>query len=127
MLRKIITTVVVVPLAAVIIAFAVANREIVNVSFDPFSSTNPAYAVTLPLFAVILLVLIVGVVVGGAAAWLRQAKWRRLARQVEAENRGLRAENDGLRRRAAMSGAEAVPPPPTFFDPAARALAPPVP
>ena len=52
MFRKIVTAIVVVPLAAVIIAFAVANRQTVMVSFDPFSSTSPAYAATLPLFVV---------------------------------------------------------------------------
>ncbi|HMJ27947.1 MAG TPA: LapA family protein, partial [Xanthobacteraceae bacterium] len=89
MLRKIVTAIIVVPLAAVIIAFAVANRQIVTVSFDPFTSVNPAYAATLPLFAVILVVLIAGVVVGGIAAWLRQSKWRRTARQLDAEVRTL--------------------------------------
>ena len=38
MLRKIVTAIIVVPLAAVIVAFAVANRQTVTVSFDPFSS-----------------------------------------------------------------------------------------
>ena len=52
MVRKIISTLILVPLAVVIIAFAVANRQWVTVSFDPFSSTSPAYAATLPLFAI---------------------------------------------------------------------------
>ena len=72
MFRKIVTTIIVVPLAAVIVAFAVANRQAVTVSFDPFSATAPAYAATLPLFAVIFAVLILGVVLGGFAAWLGQ-------------------------------------------------------
>ena len=42
MFRKIVTAVIVIPLAVVILAFAVANRQIVTVSFDPFSSANPA-------------------------------------------------------------------------------------
>ena len=124
MFRKIVTAIIVVPLAAVIIAFAVANRQIVTVSFDPFSATNPAYAATLPLFAVILLVLIVGVVVGGVAAWLRQSKWRRTARQLDGEVRTLRAELDAIRRRFAVSEPSA-PPPTTFFDPTARPVIPP--
>ncbi len=125
MFRKIVTAIIVVPLAAVIIAFAVANREIVTVSFDPFSSTSPAYAATLPLFAVILLVLIIGVVVGGVAAWLRQSKWRRSARQLEAENRTLRAELDAIRRRFAVHEPAAPPPTTTFFDPTVTPVIPP--
>ena len=50
MFRKIVTGLILVPLAIVIIAFAVANRQMVTVSFDPFSSASPAYAATLPLF-----------------------------------------------------------------------------
>ena len=38
MLRKIVAAVILVPLAIIIIAFAVANRQIVTVSFDPFNS-----------------------------------------------------------------------------------------
>ncbi len=72
MFRKIVTWIIVIPLAAVIIAFVVANRQTVTVSFDPFSVASPAYAATLPLFAVIFVVLIMGVLVGGFAAWFRQ-------------------------------------------------------
>ena len=99
MFRKIVTWVLIVPLAAVIIAFAVANRQAVTVSFDPFSSANPAYAVTLPLFMVILMVLILGVLVGGIAAWIRQGKWRRAARRLDGEARALHDEIEGIRRR----------------------------
>jgi uncharacterized integral membrane protein len=97
--RRILTWIVIAPLAAVIIAFAVANRQTVTVSFDPFSSANPAYAATLPLFAVIFAVLILGVIVGGVAAWIRQSQWRRRARQLDGEVRALHEEIDGIRRR----------------------------
>jgi uncharacterized integral membrane protein len=107
-LRRVVTALIVVPLAALIVAFAVANRQAVTVSFDPFSAASPAYAATVPLFAVIMLVLILGVLIGGFAAWLRQGKWRRNARRLEGEVRALRDEMDGLRRR---SGANAPPSP----------------
>ena len=94
MFRKIVTTIIVVPLAVVIIAFAVANRQAVTVSFDPFSATAPAYAATLPLFAVIFAVLILGVLIGGFATWLGQGKWRRAARKREAELRAVQQELD---------------------------------
>ena len=115
MFRKIITALVVVPLAVIIIAFAVANRQTVTVSFDPFSSVSPAYAATLPLFAVIFVVLIIGVLIGGIAAWIRQSKWRRTARRLEAEVRVLRNEQETIRRRFAppeqpAAAAESNPP-----------------
>jgi uncharacterized integral membrane protein len=97
-LRKIVAAVILIPLAIVIIAFAVANRQKVTVSFDPFSSDLAAASVTRPLYQMIIAVLIVGVVIGGVAAWLRQAKWRRVARRLEREAEMLRGEVASLRR-----------------------------
>lgn len=101
MFRKIVTALIVVPLAIIIVAFAVANRQAITVSFDPLSSTNPAYAVTLPLFVLIFVLLILGVLIGGFAAWIGQAKWRRSARKLDADVRMLRQEMDAVRRRFA--------------------------
>ncbi|MGD0025977.1 MAG: LapA family protein [Xanthobacteraceae bacterium] len=100
LLRKIVTALILVPLAVVIIAFAVANRQIVTVSLDPFSADQPAAAVTMPLFALIIALLILGVLIGGVAAWLRQSKWRRTARRLEREVSDLRSEVDALKRTA---------------------------
>jgi uncharacterized integral membrane protein len=99
-LRKIVAAVILIPLAIVIVAFAVANRQIVTVSLDPFSSEHPASSLALPLFALIIVLLIAGVVIGGVAAWLRQAKWRRVARRLEREAEELRGEVAALRRSA---------------------------
>jgi uncharacterized integral membrane protein len=92
LLRKILTAIVVIPLAIILIVFAVANRHAVTVSLDPFASNEPAVSLTLPLFALIFAVLIVGVLIGGAATWLRQGRWRWVARRMEAELRNLRAK-----------------------------------
>jgi uncharacterized integral membrane protein len=108
MMRKIITALILVPLAIAFVLFAVANRERVLVSFDPFDPSNPAFAVPLPLFALILILLIGGVLLGGIAAWLKQAKWRRAARSAEAEVRRLRAELAHLRRQS-RAGEPAMP------------------
>ena len=97
-MRKFIAIAILVPLAIVIVMFAVANREIITVSFDPFDSAHPAFALKMPLFMLIFVLVAVGVVVGGIAAWLRQHKWRMRARRAEAEARDLR---DPARRRAA--------------------------
>lgn len=99
MIRKIVSALILVPLAIVFVIFAVANRQTVVVSFDPFDQTHPMLAVALPLFALILVLLVGGVIVGGVAAWLGQGKWRWRARHFEAEVRTLRGELDQLRRR----------------------------
>jgi uncharacterized integral membrane protein len=113
MIRKTVMALILVPLAIVLITFAVANRQTVVVSLDPFDQAHPALAVALPLFALILVLLIGGVIVGGVAAWLKQAKWRRAARLAQAEARELRAEVDRLKRRTppAQLPAEPMPAP----------------
>jgi outer membrane murein-binding lipoprotein Lpp len=98
MIRKIVSALVLVPLAIVLIAFAVANRQTILVSLDPFDQANPALSIRLPLFALILIVIIAAVIVGGIAAWLRQSKWRRAARLAQAQVRELRAQVDVLER-----------------------------
>ena len=97
MIRKILAAIVLVPLAIVIVGLAVANREVVSISFDPFNSVNPAFAIKAPLFILVLLLVTVGVVIGGFAAWLRQSKWRRAARDLDGELRATRAEAEALR------------------------------
>jgi len=101
MFRKILSAVILVPLAVVIIIFAVANRQSVTVSFDPFSTASPAYAVTLPLFVLIAMLIILGVLIGGTVAWVGQARWRRAARRLDADVRTLHQELDAIRRRFA--------------------------
>ncbi len=90
MLRKIVAVLILVPIAVIIVAFAVANREVVTVSLDPFSAAAPAASLTLPLFALVIVLLIAGVIVGGTAAWLGQSRWRRTARRLEREAAELR-------------------------------------
>jgi uncharacterized integral membrane protein len=110
MTRKIVTALILVPLTILFVSFAVANRQTIVVSLDPFDQVHPALAVAMPLFALILALLIGGVVIGGAAAWLRQAKWRRAARIADGEARALRAEVDRLRRRIGPAELAAGPP-----------------
>lgn len=110
------------PLAIIIVAFAVANRQSVTVSFDPFSATSPAYAVNLPLFVLIFVLMIFGVLIGGAAVWIGQTRWRRTARKLDGEVRSLHQELDSIRRRFAPGSAQ------TSADPASyTAIPPPIP
>ena len=102
-MRKFFTAVVLIPLGAIFIVFAVANRHLVTVSFDPFNSSDPSVAVRLPLFIVIIAVASLGVAAGGSATWFRQRRWRRAARQHEADARQARGELADLRANAATS------------------------
>jgi uncharacterized integral membrane protein len=104
MIRKLTTALLLVPLAVVFMTLAVANRQTVVVSFDPFDHANPAFVVAMPLFALALGLIIAGVLIGGVATWLRQSRWRRTARRAQAQAGALRAELERFKRR--MGAAE---------------------
>jgi uncharacterized integral membrane protein len=106
----------------VVVGFAVANRQSVTLSFDPFSAASPAYALTLPLFIVVFTLLIVGVIVGGTAVWFGQRRIRRARRRLDAEVAALHGEVDGLRRDVAAQP----PPARSEREPALPLIPPPV-
>jgi uncharacterized integral membrane protein len=96
--------------AAALVAFAIANRTLVTVSFDPFDPTDPAYVATMPLYLLGFATLILGAIVGGIAA-SNQGKRRRERRRLEAELGRVRAELDRIKRDAAMRDIRGAPSP----------------
>lgn len=106
MARKLLIWLVLVPLAVIILAFAMANRQMITISFDPFNAAQPAASITLPLFVLIFILVVLGVVIGGIAAWMRQSHYRRAARVLEGDVAGLRREVALLNERLAAFPAE---------------------
>lgn len=83
------------PTAILIVMLAIANRSPVEVTFDPFGASD--LRVSAPLFVVVFASVMIGIVIGGAAVWLRQGRHRRSAREARSEARRLHAEGDRLR------------------------------
>ena len=100
MLRRIVGWVVLVPLSVVLIVFALANRQLTVVNFNPFvpAETLGAPDVGVPRFLVLFAVLLVGVVLGGVATWLAQGAIRRERRQLRRQMERLGRELDVVRR-----------------------------
>jgi len=92
MIRSFVKAIVMVPAFAVLVAWAIANHQPVTVSFNPFDSSDPELAVTVPLYLAGFAVLIAGVVLGRFAAWLMQGKRRRIGSRLAAENIRIRSE-----------------------------------
>lgn len=113
MTRRILFVIIVVPVAIVLIALAVANREIVAFTLNPFNPGDPALTVSGPLFAFLFAALALGVVIGGCATWLRQGRYRRIARERsrEADRLKARAEEEKLARKDAAATAGHLPAP----------------
>jgi len=105
-MRKFLTALIVIPVFLLLVIFAVANRHFVTVSFDPFVSSDPSFAVTMPLFLLLILVAAIGVLAGGLAVWFGQRHWRRAARRHKADARAARGELAGLQAQAAAARPE---------------------
>lgn len=98
MLRRILWLLTAFPAAALLITLAVANRHSVRLVLDPFRPESPALSVVLPFYGFLFGALLVGVLLGGAATWLSQARWRRMARIRAGEAKRWQAEADRLMR-----------------------------
>lgn len=85
MLNRFMTIVVLIPLAIVLVALAVANRAPVAFTIDPFNPGNPGLTLSLPLFVYLFAALVLGLIIGSFVTWLRQGRYRKLARQREAD------------------------------------------
>lgn len=81
--------------ALVAIAFGIANREMVTLSLSPLP-----FALDMPLFVALELVLLVGFILGGAFAWARAGRSRRLARRRGRQVEELKREIERLEQRA---------------------------
>jgi uncharacterized integral membrane protein len=84
--------------AVVLLGFAFANHNLVTVSFDPFASRdNAALSIDAPLFAVVIVAAMLGVVAGAFATWSSQGRHRRAARHSRYEADKWRAQAEALK------------------------------
>lgn len=79
-------------LAVATAVIAVANRQAVPLSFDPFNAAAPAVVVQMPLFWIILGAALIGLILGGWSSWLAQAPLRQTVRENEDKIRRLERE-----------------------------------
>lgn len=93
----------VLPVAVAIILFAIANRGPVTVSLDPFTRDAPMFAWSVPLYAVALGGIALGILAGGLATWFGQRVHRKAEREYRRESQTLRAETERLKAVAAAT------------------------
>lgn len=101
-MRAFLRAVLLVPLAVVLLGFALVNRESVVLHFDPFGFFEPPLAYDVPLFLPIFISAAVGILVGGFATWISEGRHRRAARHHRREVERQRRENEELRRERAL-------------------------
>lgn len=98
MLRRFLALVVTVPVGILLVALAIANRHKVELVLDPFQSGQPMFSLELPFFTYLFAALVLGVILGGVAAWMSQGRYRKAARTETREAAKWRQEADRLTR-----------------------------
>ncbi len=86
-------------IAAVVVSFAVTNRDVVTVGLWPLP---PDMVLQIPLYLAVLVPTALGIILGGLIAWLSAARSRRLARQRGRRVARLEAELAELKAREAV-------------------------
>ncbi len=95
-MQRILRWVIGLPIALFVIAFAVANRQNVTLSLDPLSRGDSTASLSLPLWLLFFVGIAVGAVIGWVGSWLAQGKYRKRAREAQADIARLQAERDAL-------------------------------
>ena len=85
MLSRLFNWIVLVPLALIGIGFAVANRQWITVSFDPFNRAHPYIKADMPLWALFFCGVFVGIFAGWMVAWAGNRKYRKATRDAKME------------------------------------------
>lgn len=85
------------PFVLAAILLAIANRTAVTVSLDFSGKADPLLSASVPLYGLVLAAIALGIVIGGAGAWIASGKHRRSSRLSRREAGRLRGEADSLR------------------------------
>jgi uncharacterized integral membrane protein len=101
--------VVLVPVAVVMVSFALANRAFITLRLDPFDVIDPPPTFEMPLFLPIFVSLMVGILVGGTAMWLSQGRHRRA---VRSHLRTIEMQRRQMDERAEVHANKHLPPAP---------------
>ena len=72
--------IVLIPVAILLIGFALANRPPVTLNLDPFGLGNIPTIVDIPLFLPIYVGIMMGILVGGTVMWITQGRHRKAVR-----------------------------------------------
>jgi uncharacterized integral membrane protein len=103
--------IVVVPVAVVMVGFALANRTLISLRLDPFDIINPPPSFEMPLFLPIFMGVLLGILVGGSSMWISQGRHRRAVRMHLRTIEMQRRQADDL----AKLRDGPLPPPPTLI------------
>ncbi len=89
---RVLLKIILLPVAILVVAFAMANRATVSVDLWPLD-----YSIETPMFALVLISATAGLALGGMVSWISAAGRRRQARAVTRDLATARSEAARLR------------------------------
>ena len=95
---RLISKLIFIPVAAVFVIFAIANRKPVTLEMWPLP-----FAIDLPLYLAVLGALVIGILIGGGTQWISDGRWRRRARRSDRRANSLERELTAARDAAPAS------------------------
>ena len=106
-MRRIVWLLIGLPAGLLLVTLAVVNRHDVRLVLDPFRPETPVISLVAPFYVYLFVTLVIGVILGGMATWISQARWRRSARTQGKAAARWQAEADRLtREREAQAAAQ---------------------
>ena len=102
-MKKLVLLLILIPVGIIAIALAVANRQTVALALPPEFGFQP---IQVPLFAILFTTLLVGMVIGSCATWVKQGKHRKNANERKVECTKLAFEAEKQKARAEELAAE---------------------
>ena len=90
--KRISSLIILIPVALILIAFIIANRETVALSLNPFQSQSGNLVFHAPLFVWLFLFLVIGIVIGGITVWFTQHRFRKALKDAQTELQGLKMQ-----------------------------------
>ncbi|MEP0068701.1 lipopolysaccharide assembly protein LapA domain-containing protein [Pyruvatibacter sp.] len=96
------------PCVLVGVVLTLANMVPVQFSLDPFSSSRPALAFTVPLIVVIMGAFLAGLLAGGLGAWVGQGGHRKGERQAKRELKRVQKQQGAANSNSAVEAGTAL-------------------
>jgi hypothetical protein len=100
-LATILKWLVLLPVFAAVVLLAIVNDQTVTVHLNPFDAADPVLRVDLALYQLAFILFALGVLIGGAIAWLNQGRYRRRARRERSDAAFWQARAERSERREA--------------------------
>lgn len=100
MMKRVISLLILVPIGVGLILLSVANRQPVTLALNPFDPADAVLSVSAPFFVFLFCALIVGLIIGSLATWVKQGRHRAKARTSASEAVKWQTEADRQKARA---------------------------